>query len=167
MSTTGLAGELRQIRTGTQAGFRFVGYQFDLKSGRVHPTLDRWQNLQKRIPKLLYQPACPVRQFMFLIGLLTATEKQVHRLHTRPIQWHLKYNWRVPETLEKMIPIPRSLHPHLKWWLEEDNVLTGQPLHTIKHAMQIFTDTSKEGWSTHLNEHTAREPGPFQKTSCI
>ena len=27
---------------------------------------------------------------------------------------------------------------------------------TRKHALQIFTDASKEGWGTHLNEHTAR-----------
>ena len=82
---------------------------------------------------------------MSLIGLPTATEKQLHlgRLHTRPLQWHLKNNWRVPESLEKVIPIPRSLHPHLQWWLSEDNVLTGQPLHPIKHAVQIFTDASK------------------------
>ena len=71
----------------------------------------------------------------------------------RPIQWHLKNNWRVPESLKKVIPVPRSLHPHLSWWRDEGNVLTGQPL---KHALQIFTGTSKEGWSTHLNEHTAR-----------
>ena len=89
--------------------------------------------------------------------LLTATEKQVHlgRLHMRPIQWHLKNNWRVPESLEKVIQVPRSLHPHLQWWLKEDDVLTGQPLHPIKHALQIFTDTSIEGWGAHLNEHTA------------
>ena len=95
---------------------------------------------------------------MSLIGLLTATEKQVHlgRLHMRPIQWHLKNNWRVPESLEKVIPIPSSLHPHLQWWLEEGNVLTGQPLHPIKHALEIFTDASKEGWGDHLNEHMAR-----------
>ena len=55
----------------------------------------------------------------------------------------------------KVIPIPRSLHPHLQWWLKEDNVLTGQPLHPIKHALQIFTDASKEGWGAHLNEHIA------------
>ena len=55
-----------------------------------------------------------------------------------------------------MIPIPRSLHPHLQWWPQEDNVLTGQPLHPIKHAVQIFTDTSKEGWDAHLNERTTR-----------
>ena len=95
---------------------------------------------------------------MSLIGLLTATEKQAHlgRLHKRLIQWHHKNNWRVPESLEKVIPIPSSLHPHLQWWLKEDNVITGQPLHPIKHARQIFTDASIEGWGAHLDEHTAR-----------
>ena len=138
--------------------FNFVGYQFDLRSGRVRPTPDRWQSLQDKVQTLLSMPACPVWQFMSLIGLLTATEKQVHlgRLHMRPIQWHLKNNWRVPESLEKIIPLPRSLHPHLQWWLEESNVLQGQPLHPIKHALQIFTDSSKEGWDAHLDERTAR-----------
>ena len=138
--------------------FDFVGYQFDLRSGRVRPTPDRWQSLQDKIQVLLLLPACPVRQFMSLIGLLTATEKQVHlgRLHMRPLQWHLKNNWRVPESLEKIIPLPRTLHPHLQWWLDEDNVLQGQPLHPVRHALQIFTDASKEGWGAHLNESTAR-----------
>ena len=138
--------------------FNFVGYQFDLRSGRVRPTPDRWQSLQDKIKSLLLLPACPVRQFMSLIGLLTATEKQVHlgRLHMRPIQWNIKNNWRVPESLEKIIPLPRSLHPHLQWWLNESNVLQGQPLHPIKHALQMFTDASKEGWGAHLNELTAR-----------
>ena len=95
---------------------------------------------------------------MSLISLLTATEKQVHmgRLHMRPIQWHLKNNWRIPESLEKTIPIPKSLHPHLRWWLEEDNVIKGQTLHPLAHALQIFTDASKEGWGAHLNELMAR-----------
>ena len=35
-------------------------------------------------------------------------------------------------------------------------MLLGQPLHPVKHALQIFTDASKEGWGTHLNEFTAR-----------
>ena len=79
--------------------FNFVGYQFDLKASRVRPTPNRWQNPQDKILKLQSPPACPVRQFMPLIGLLTATEKQVHlgRLHMRPIQWYLKNNWRVPD----------------------------------------------------------------------
>ena len=127
--------------------FNFVGYQFDLRKGKVRPTPERWQTLTDKILLILSGPMCPVRQSMSLIGLLTATEKQVHlgRLHMRPIQWHLKNNWRVPESLEKVIPVPRSLHPHLRWWLEESNVLPGQPLHPLKHALQIFTDASKEG----------------------
>ena len=138
--------------------FDFVGYQFDLRAGRVWPTPDHWQNLQDKILEILSLPACPVWQFMSLIGLLTATEKQVNlgRLQMRLIQRQLKNNWRVPESLEKVIPIPRSLHPPLHWWLTEDNVITGQPLHPIKYALQIFTNASKEGWGAHLNEHTAR-----------
>ena len=75
----------------------------------------------------------------------------------RPIQWHLKNNWRVPESLEKVIPVPRSLHPHLKWWLEESNVLPvpGQPLHPLKHALQIFTRRIKRRVGSSL-KHTAR-----------
>ena len=139
--------------------FNFVGYQFDLQSGRVRPTPDRWQSLQEKILELISRPACSVRELMSLIGLLTATEKQVHlgRLHMRPIQWHLKRNWRIPESLHKRIPVPRSLHPHLQWWLQADNVLTGQPLHLLQHALQIFTDASKEGWGAHLNECIARD----------
>ena len=119
--------------------FDFVGYQFDLRAGRVRPTPDRWQTLQEKIQLLLSIPACPVQQFISLTGLLTAIEKQVHlgRLRMRPIQWHFKTNWRIPESLDKVIPLPRSLHPHLQWWLEESNVLRGPPLHPIKHALQI------------------------------
>ena len=99
--------------------FNFVDYPFNLMEGKVRPTSERWQTLQAKIQDIISNPVCPVRKLMSLIGLLTAKEKQVYlgRLHMRPIQWHLKNNWRVPETMEKIIPIPKSLHPRLKWWL--------------------------------------------------
>ena len=159
-----MASKHEKIRTGPQAGLQLVtSYQFDLKEGKIRPTLDWWQTLRTKIRELLTGATRLVRQLMSLIGLLIATEKQVHpgRFHMRPIQWHLKQNRRVPESLEKVIPVPKSLHPHLKWWLDESNVLQGQPLHPLKHALRLFTDASKEGWGTHLNDHT----GPFQKAS--
>ena len=138
--------------------FNFVGYRFDLITGRVLPTQDRWEALQEKLRFMKDRHHCTVRQFMSLIGLLTATEKQVcaGRLHMRPIQWHLKRHWHVPEVLEKLIPVPQSLHPHLDWWLDEANVLKGQPLHPLQHAVQLFTDASNEGWGTHLGDFTAR-----------
>ena len=35
-------------------------------------------------------------------------------------------------------------------------MLQGHPLHCLKQALHLFTDTSKEGWCAHLNSHTAR-----------
>ena len=35
-------------------------------------------------------------------------------------------------------------------------MLQGQPLHPLKHALQLFTEASKQGWGAHLNDHTAR-----------
>ena len=110
--------------------FEFVGYKYDLSQGLVKPTQNRWESLLQKVQAILARPSCRVRTFMSLIGLLTATEKQVPlgRLQMRPIQWHLKRHWRVPESLEKEIPVPKSLHEHLLWWTKDTNVLQGQPL---------------------------------------
>ena len=35
-------------------------------------------------------------------------------------------------------------------------MIQGQPLHPLKHTLQLFTDASREGWGTHLSDHTAR-----------
>ena len=52
--------------------------------------------------------------------------------------------------------VSRKSDPYSQITAPPDNVLQGQPLHPIKHALKIFTDTSKEGCGAHLNEHTAR-----------
>ena len=44
----------------------------------------------------------------------------------------------------------------------EGRQCTGQPLHPIKHALQIFTDASIEGWGAHLNEHSAGGTGSLR-----
>ena len=141
-----------------QQVFNFVGYRFDLIKGRVLPAQDRWRALQEKLKSIMSKDSCTVRQFMSLVGLLTATEKQVWlgRLHMRPIQWHLKRHWHVPEVLEKVVPVPLSLNHHLGWWLNEQNVLEGQLLHPLQHALQLFTDASNEGWGAHLGDFTAR-----------
>ena len=149
---------IKKSELNPQQVFTFVGYRFDLLTGRVLPTQERWASLRRKLLFLRAQDSCTVRQFMSLIGLLTATEKQVWsgRLHMRPIQWHLKRHWQVPKVLEKVIPLPPSLQPHLDWWLDEGNVLRGQPLHPLSHALQLFTDASNEGWGAHLGDATAR-----------
>ena len=110
-----LAGEFREIRTGTQTGIRLcrLPVRPQVRPGQTDSgplAKPSGQDTSTFIATGLSGPAVQV-----LIGLLAATEKQVHlsRLHMSPIQWHLKNNWRVPESLEKIISLPRSLHPHL------------------------------------------------------
>ena len=43
-------------------------------------------------------------------------------------------------------------------------MLQGRPLHTMKHALQIFTDASKDGWGAHLNKHNARGIWPLPES---
>ena len=44
---------------------------------------------------------------------MPATEKQAHVgcFHIRPIQWHVKNNWKVPQSLEKVIPSRSTITP--------------------------------------------------------
>ena len=51
---------------------------------------------------------------------------------------------------------PSSLYTHLKWWLQEDNVLQGQPLHPLICSSILTELLHQEGWGSHLGEHTAR-----------
>ena len=48
--------------------FDFVGFQSDLKEGKVRPTPDRWQTLTTKIRELLTGATWPVWQLMSLIG---------------------------------------------------------------------------------------------------
>ena len=158
LSGVGLGGEPAKVGVGTQAGVRVCGLQVrslsrigqtdpeplgvDSPIGGVHPSQP---NLLSQVLHVSNRPAYSNRKKQVSLG----------RLHLRPIQWHLKRHWRVPESLEKEIPVPRPLHPHLLWWTKETNVLQGQPLHPLRHAIQIFTDASKEGWGAHLGNFTA------------
>ena len=94
VSGFGLAGEFRKVTTGAQTSLQFCRLPVwpQVRSGPTYtgPVAEpSRENTCTAIPL-----ACPVRQFISMIGLLTATEKQVHlgRLHMRPIQWHLKSN---------------------------------------------------------------------------
>ena len=136
LSETRLAGEHGEIRAGTQTGLRLcrlpVGSQMWPGLTDTGPVADpSAENTGSNLLTSLFGPAVHV------LNRSANSQRSKYTLVycTGPIQWHLKSSWRVPESLEKVIPTPKSLHPHLKWWLEESNVLQGQPLHPIRHAL--------------------------------
>ena len=140
--------------------FNFVGYQFDLRSGRVRPTPDQWQTLQEKILTLLSLPVCPFRQFMSLIGLLTATGKTssprpaTYETHTVASQ----------EQLEGT-RITGEGYPNTQIVTPSPAVVAGgkqcAPRSTIT-PFKTCSDKSKEGWGQCAKFRVA--PGPPQQT---
>ena len=156
LSGTRMAGEQGKIRIGTKAGLQ-------LRRLPVRPPGGQGQTHTRSVADLDRQN--PVNTDR--TGVSGSTVHVPHRpSHSNRkaspprLTSHEAHTVALEKQLEgpriKVIPVPKSLHPHLKWWLEESNVLTGQPLHPLKHALQIFTDASNEGWGTHLDGHTAR-----------
>ena len=68
---------MKKSELSPQQVFNFIGYRFELLTGRVLPIQGRWASLRQKLLCLKTQNTCTVRQFMSLIGLLTATEKQL------------------------------------------------------------------------------------------
>ena len=86
-----LAGEQGEIRTGSKTGFQLHRLPVPCGRGQGQTHTRALQALRTKIQAILSCPVSLVQQFMSLIGLLTATEKQVHlgRLYMRPIQGQL------------------------------------------------------------------------------
>ena len=121
-----LDSKLGEIRTGAQTNLQFRRLPVR-PEGRPGPAYTGPVADSPR--ENLGDPLSTDRQFMSLIGLLTATEKQVYlgRLHMRPIQWHLKNNWSVPEALEKVIPDCPGVAQHALVLGPSDHVQSGPP----------------------------------------
>ena len=158
VSRFGLVGEFIKIRAGTQRGLRFCRLPVRPQV-RSSPTNTGPVAKPSRKDTLTAFTTGLSGLEVYVLDRFTDGHRKpgsprptAYETHTVASQKQLEGT----RVSRKVIPIPRSLHPHLQRWLEESNVLQGQPLHPVRHALQIFTDASKEGWGAHLNEHTAR-----------
>ena len=129
--------------------FLFLGYEYHLNSALVKPTQERWLKVQDLIIQLKSKHVLTARCLMSPIGLLASTEKMIPegRLHMRPFQFHLKEHCRYPQSLDSLLPWTEAISVHLGWWQTPTNVMRGADLHPKDHSIQLFTDTSNEGWA--------------------
>ena len=153
-----MGGEPIKVRVGTQTDFQVCGLQVrslsrtgptdpeplgvDSPKGGIH-------SIQTNLPSQeIYVPDRPAHS-----NRKTGTPGETpHEAHPVAPQKTLE-SPRIPGKGDSSSKVS-SLH--LLWWTKETNVLLGQPLHPLRHAIQIFTDASKEGWGAHLGDFTAR-----------
>jgi hypothetical protein len=99
--------------------------------GLVFPPEEKFLALRRFILTFLAKTSVTARQFSQLLGLLNslADVVQLGRLHIRPLQFYLLEHWTPSsQDWEASIPILEVLSPHLSWWLQRENVMTGFPL---------------------------------------
>ena len=135
---TRVAGERGEVRTGSKTGLQLHRLPVQPQGGQGHTHTRTLADLNRQ--DIVNPVQSGVSGPTVYVSSDSHRKTSPPRLTSHETHSVAQNNWRVPESLEKVIPVPRSLHPHLKWWLEEGNVLPGQPLHPLKHALQKFTD---------------------------
>ena len=125
--------------------------------GLVFPPEENLLALRQFILSFLAKTSVTARQFSQLLGLLNslADVVQLGRLHIRPLQFYLLEHWTPSsQDWEASIPILEVLSPHLSWWLQRENVMTGFPLAYPVPSLTLFTDASLLGWGGYLEGQT-------------
>ena len=56
----------------------------------------------------------------------------------------------------ELIPIKDHLIPHLRWWLEDENLFRGVPLNETLPQITLTTDASMLGWGATCNLQTCQ-----------
>ena len=163
LSRTRLAGEQGEVRTGSKTGFQLRRLPVRPERGQdqTHTRSLAGLNIQDSVNIVrVSDPAVHVPHRSTHSNRKASPSRSApHETHTVALENQLEG----PRITRKVIPVPRSLHPSLKWWLEESNVLPGQPLHPLKHALQIFTDASKKGWGSLKRTHCKGNLVPSRK----
>ena len=136
MSPIGLAGEFRKIRTGAQTTLRLcrppVRSQVRLGPTHTGPLAEHSrENIETAIHSGLSGLAVHV------VDRSTNSHRKVsspwpttYKTHTVASRKQLEGT----RITRKSDPYSQVSEPHLQWWLEEDNILHCQPLHTPNKA---------------------------------
>ena len=118
----------------TTQWFLFVSYKYHLDSALVKPTQKRLLKLQDFILCLKSKHVLTARCLMLLF------------------QFHLEEHWRYPKLLDSLLPWSDTISVHLGWWQNPISLMRCADLQPKVHNIQIFTDTSNEGWAYHSEQ---------------
>ena len=137
--------------------FVFLGEHYRTDLGLVLPPEEKILNLFQQVNNLGHFQTVPVRQLLRLIGFMISLMDLIPlgRLHIRPLQWYLMEFWHpTSEMWDQPIPVLPRLFPHLLWWLQRENLMTGLSLDPPIPVLTLFTDASLMGWGAVLEDQT-------------
>ena len=110
LTRTRLAGEQGKVRTGSKTGFQLRRLPVRPQSGQGQTHTRSLADLTRQDIVNSVQSGVP-GPAVYVPHRAPNSHRKASPPRSISYEWHLKNNWRVPESLEKVIPVPRSLHP--------------------------------------------------------
>ena len=148
-----------EVKSGSQSESDIYRRPFSVRKRPSFPTPERAQGLRAAALQLL-QGQNTAYHYLVLLGKIASCLELIPnaRLFMRPIQLHLLQNWSpVRMTMSCRITVTPSLKPHLRWWLQEANILQGRSVQLTQFTETVTTDASqKYGWGGHMNSLTVQ-----------
>ena len=137
--------------------FNFVGYQFDLKEGKIRPTPERWQTLTDKILSILSGPVSgPAVYVPYRTSdshrKTSPPRSTSHETHTVALEKQLE----VTRITRKGDARSQVTPPSLKVVAGGKQCSPRSTITTTKTCSANIYRRIKEGWGAHLNERTAR-----------
>ena len=137
--------------------FQFLGIAFDLKRAWMTPSERNIIASKQAMSVLRDSPNPTAAMFLRVIGHAVSLMEQVRlgRLHLRPIQWCLNKSWKMGvQPLSVVVHLDEPARQALNWWLHDNAVTSGVPLHNAKPTHHLYTDASADGWGAYMGHHT-------------
>jgi len=131
----------------------YLGIRLRLDLGLMFPSPGRIQKILLVLQKFVQLRSATPRHISSILGLLASISDQVplNRLSLRPPQYWFLSQWNhSPETLDVLIPLPKTLRRYLARWLHTVNYHKGVPFYPPPPQMTLVTDASLTGWGGHM-----------------
>ena len=133
----------------------FVGTDFKLKEGYCYAPVERLQEIETLIAKIICRWGATARMWTSLLGMLGSVMRQIQLgpLHRRPIQWFLQTRWHQSNgRWDSWIALEEELIVDLLWWTKRENTRRGVSLEPFSPEITLFTDASKQGYGATLGQ---------------
>ena len=138
--------------------FCFLGARFKLAQALIGPSQNNIASILQAVAKLVGARQASARQLYSILGQMESMANllPLGRAFKRSLQWELKERWCQRLALwDSTIPLGQWFVSAVAPWTDMDFLTSMSPLHHPSPQLHLFTDSSLEGWGTHMDNHMA------------
>lgn len=146
---------------------KFLGIILDSHRFLTELPSEKRQRVKALLEKFLHIKQCKIREFAQLIGLLVSACPAIEYgwLHTKEMERCKYLNLKDNDNYNRIMNVPKSIHPDILWWLERIDHSTHRILQQ-DFRREVYSDASTTGWGAACNDETASGQWSHMERQC-